>query len=68
MLMPPTIACDVCNCLTLLRGSYITKVATDAALFDKHVAWKSGRREDLGEKFWMYWSRQPASGDWRLFG
>ena len=51
--------------LSCRTGRYVNEVANDSALFNKHIAWKSGRREDLSDKFWSYWSSQPASGDWR---
>jgi hypothetical protein len=49
-------------------GRYVMKVATDATLFNKHIAWKSGRREDLSDKFWFFWSKPQVSGDWGWVG
>jgi hypothetical protein len=43
-------------------AEYVNKVAADPALFNKHIAWKSGKRENIGNKFWSYWSSQPVSG------
>ncbi len=62
---PSTIACQKVTPLSCRTGRYVIKVANDPALFNKHIAWKSGRREDLSDKFWSYWSSQPASGDWK---
>jgi hypothetical protein len=45
-------------------ANYVNQVASDPALFKKHLAWKSGKREHISEKFWSYWSSQPASGGW----
>jgi hypothetical protein len=43
-------------------ADYVKQAAADPALFNKHIAWKSGKRGSIGDKFWSYWSSQPASG------
>lgn len=43
-------------------ANYVNQVASDPRLFQKHLAWKSGKREHISKKFWSYWSSQPASG------
>ncbi len=44
---------------------YVMKAASDSAVYGKHIAWKSGRREDLSDKFWSYWAKPPPSGDYK---
>ncbi len=43
-------------------AQYIKQAASDPVLFNKHIAWKSAKRENIGDKFWSYWSTLPSSG------
>jgi hypothetical protein len=45
-------------------ANYVNQVSSDPVLFKKHLAWKSGKRELISDKFWSYWSSQPSSGSW----
>ena len=41
------------------------KAAVDPVIYGKHIAWKSGKREDLSDKFWSYWAKPPPSGTYK---